>query len=78
MYKFAILTALLVFSFGFSSAFADETLVDASNLLLPHENNLTPTQQIIDPLTGEYPIVDNSRDYALYPIQNESIIVSDD
>ena len=78
MYKYAILAVLLISSFGFTSTFADDNFVNPDNLLLPHGDTSYQTPQIIDPLTGEYPKFDNSRDYNLYSIQHESIIISDE
>jgi len=81
LHKFAIITALLIFSFGFSSAYADESFVDPDNIsfgYVPQSSLPKHIPVITDPLTGEEPIVDKSKNYILYPIQQASIIESDE
>jgi hypothetical protein len=54
--SYAVITALLVFSFGFSSAFADEGFVNPDNLTFDHIPNhfLSKASPVIfDPITGQ-------------------------
>ena len=79
--SYAILVALLFVSFGFTSAFADETFVDPDNLYFGYVPQWKLPQQvptIIDLSTGEYPNFDRNRYYTLYPAQQAAIIESDD
>jgi len=79
--SYTILVALLFVSFGFTSAYADETFVDPDNFSfgqIPESYLPKHVPVIIDPLTGEEPIVDKSKNYFLYPIQQASIIESDE
>jgi len=69
LHKFAIITALLIFSFGFSSAYADESFVDPDNIsfgYVPQSSLPKHIPVITDPLTGEEPIVDKSKNYVVY------------
>jgi hypothetical protein len=54
--SYAVVAALLVFSFGFSSAFADEGFVNPNNLAFDQVSNAFISQPVptaIDPLTGQ-------------------------
>ncbi len=67
MYKFAIL-GLLIFSFGFTSAYTDDTFVDSDSFSFgqtPESFLPKHVPVIIDPLTGEEPIVDKSKNYVV-------------
>ena len=68
MYSYAILAALLVLSFGFTSAFA-ETFVDPDNLTFDYVSNMHLPKQgpvIIDSETNEPVVYDKSKHYVLY------------
>ncbi len=79
MRSYAILFALLFVSFGFTSAYADETFVDPDNLY-PSFGYVIPKQGpvITDPQTGDAVNVDKSKNYILYPVQQAAIIESDE
>ncbi|MFZ9006249.1 MAG: hypothetical protein ACO293_05670, partial [Nitrosopumilaceae archaeon] len=54
--SYAVITALLVFSFGFSSAFADEGFVNPDGLAFDHvpQSFLPKASPVIfDPITGQ-------------------------
>ncbi len=80
MHKFAILTALLIFSFGFTSAYADETFVNPDNLSFGQFSESIPQHvpTIIDPLTGEEPVIDLSKQYTAYSVELGSNIDSNE
>jgi len=66
--SYAILVALLFVSFGFTSAYADETFVDPDSFSFgqtPESFLPKHVPVIIDPLTGEEPIVDKSKNYVV-------------
>ncbi|MEJ2261776.1 MAG: hypothetical protein P8X83_09055, partial [Nitrosopumilaceae archaeon] len=79
--SYAVIAALLVFSFGFSSAFADDSLVNPDNLIfnnIPESVFHSPAPTITDPLTGEAIQLDSSEKYTAYPAEMGSQINSDD
>jgi hypothetical protein len=60
LFKYAILAALLISSFGFTSAFADDTFVNSDEISFGQVSQSylsTPAPTIIDPLTGEAPVL---------------------
>ena len=64
-----LLASLLVVSFGFSSAFADSA-INSDDLGFDQVNPAFLPQHapvISDPLTGDEPSIDYSKQYALYP-----------
>jgi hypothetical protein len=76
LYSYTILAALLVLSFGFTSAFA-ETFVSPDEISFNYvDSRLLPPSGpvIIDPMTGEQPSFDNSKQYILYPQSMESLL----
>jgi hypothetical protein len=81
LHRFAILAAILFVSFGFTSAYADDTLVDPDSISFGHISQSTLPQhvpQIIDPLTGEEVVIDKSRHYLAYAEELGSTIDSDE
>ena len=81
MYKFAILAALLFVSFGFSSAFAEDTFVNPDGISfvqVPEWKLPKHVPQIIDPLTGQEPVIDKSKHYTAYPVELGSTIDSNE
>jgi hypothetical protein len=76
LYSYTILAALLVLSFGFTSAFA-ENFVDPDNISFGHVSNMHLPQsgpEIIDVSTGEQVAYDKSKHYILYGKQFESVL----
>ena len=79
MYSYSIIAALLILSVGFTSAFADDTLVNPNNLsfgqvspsLLPYSG-----PEVIDVNTGEQVVYDKSKHYVLYNTNQESLLES--
>jgi hypothetical protein len=66
LYSYTIIAALLVFSFGLTSAYADETFVNSDNLSFNHvPDSLLPrhVSLAIDPLTGEESPMLSDRSY---------------
>ncbi len=86
MHKFTILATLLIFSFGLTSAYADETFVNPDDVSFAHiPQSYLPSQvpTIIDPLTGEFPNIDTDKQYTVHPSSvnvesNEKYLVSID
>ncbi|MGD2107445.1 MAG: hypothetical protein PVH93_07545, partial [Nitrosopumilaceae archaeon] len=82
MFKYAILAGLLIFSFGFTSAFADESFIDPDNLVFgpssqPYLPRMAPSV-ISDPLTGEPFTPDSGKNYFLYSTNQGANIKSDE
>ena len=81
MYKFAILSALLFVSFGFSSAYADDTFVNPDGISfvqVPEWKLPRHVPQIIDPLTGQEPVLDKTKQYTAYSEELGSSIDSNE
>jgi hypothetical protein len=81
LHKFAILAALLFVSFGFTSAYADDTFVNPDEISFGQVSQSYLPQnvpQIIDPLTGEEAVIDKSRHYLAYAEEFGSTIDSDE
>ncbi|MFB5634775.1 MAG: hypothetical protein ACE5SV_07940, partial [Candidatus Nitrosomaritimum aestuariumsis] len=77
--SYAVITTLLVFSFGFSSAFADEGLVNPDGLTFDHVPNHFLPKNVpvaVDPLTGQQSSISSDRQYVqvsgqIYDITNQ-------
>jgi len=81
LYKFAILSALLFVSFGFTSAYADDTFVNPDGISfgqVPEWKLPKHVPQIIDPLTGQEPVIDKSKHYIVYSEELGSSIDSNE
>jgi hypothetical protein len=81
LHRFAILAALLFVSFGFTSAYADDSFVNPDEISFSQiSQSYLPKHvpQIIDPLTGEAPVIDKSRTYLAYAAEMGSAIDSDE
>ena len=81
MRSYAILVALLFVSFGFTSAYAEETFVDPDSVsfgYVPQSSLPQPGPVITDPQTGDAVNVDRSKNYIIYPMQQAAIIESDE
>jgi hypothetical protein len=76
LYSYTILAALLVLSFGFTSAFA-ETIVDPDSISFNHIPSMfipQSTPQLIDVQTGEPVVHDKSKQYILYNANQKSLL----
>ncbi|MFZ8922539.1 MAG: hypothetical protein ACO2Y0_06255, partial [Nitrosopumilaceae archaeon] len=77
--SYAVITALLVFSFGFSSAFADEGFVNPDGLAFDHVPSHFLPKNVpvaVDPLTGQQSSISSDRQYVqvsgqIYDITNQ-------
>ncbi|MFB5614601.1 MAG: hypothetical protein ACE5RI_05810, partial [Candidatus Nitrosomaritimum yanchengensis] len=82
MYNYAVLAGLLIFSLGFTSAYADESFVDPDNLVFgPSSQPYLPRMAssfISDPLTGEPITPDSTKNYFLYTTNQGANIKSDE
>ena len=81
MFKLPAFAAILVLSIGFGSAFADDSLVNPDRLAFEHiPSAFIPQYQpiILDPNTGDEPVIDETKQYSLYEMNMGSSIISDD
>ena len=81
MYSYFVLSALIVLSLGFTTAFAEETFVDSDNLYFgpsTYKYLPAPAGFISDPLTGEPATYDRSKNYFLYTTNQGANIESNE
>jgi len=78
--SYAILVALLFVSFGFTSAYAEESFIVDPDNLYPSVGYVIQKQGpiITDPQTGDVINFDGSKNYILYSIDQLAIIESDE